>query len=38
MDIKDAVRLFTEQTDLLANEKEVIYCFGMSKMTLITET
>lgn len=38
MNMKDCVDLFTNNTDLLPLDKDVQYCFGMSKMTYATET
>jgi hypothetical protein len=38
MDLKDCYALFREDTQILALEKDVMYCFGMSKMTCIVET
>ena len=38
MDMKDAISLFRDETELIAQEHDVTYCFGMSKMTCIAET
>lgn len=38
MDKNDVVRLLTVQTELCVQEKDAIYCFGMSKMTCVVET
>jgi len=38
MSIDDTISLFMKDTGLLAQEKDVVYCFGMSKMTCVIET
>jgi hypothetical protein len=38
MDIGDVVDLCTRSTDLIALEKDAIFCAGMSKMTYALET
>ena len=38
MDVRDAFSLFREETGLIAQEQDVLYCFGMSKMTCIAES
>lgn len=38
MDVKDAYSLFREETGLIAQEQDVLYCFGMAKMTCIAES
>mmetsp|Transcript_32855 Transcript_32855/g.50226 ORF Transcript_32855/g.50226 Transcript_32855/m.50226 type:complete len:100 (+) Transcript_32855:7203-7502(+) len=38
MSIDDAIRLFMKDTGILAKDTDVIYCFGMSKMTCVVET
>ena len=38
MDLRDAQWLFFTRTNLLSMEKYVTYCFGMSKMTVVSET
>ena len=37
MDLNDCIDLFYHKTKLLKQEKYVVYCFGMSKMTLVNE-
>jgi len=37
MDLKDGHKLFHAATKLLAKEEYVTYCFGMSKMTVVSE-
>lgn len=37
MDLKDCFSLFMEATNILNNEKDITYCFGMSKMTIVNE-
>jgi hypothetical protein len=38
MDMSDVNDVFTQKTDLLVQEKDVVYCAGMSKMTFSWET
>ena len=40
MDVKDAIKLCIEQTQIVqpGQEKDVVYCFGMSKMSYPSET
>lgn len=38
MDQRDAISLFREETNLIHQEADVMYCFGMSKMTCILES
>lgn len=40
MTVKDAIKLFTEDTGIFhsTQSKNVSYCFGMSKITIINET
>ena len=37
MDLEDCYNLFMKSTDILHNEKDIMYCFGMSKMTIVNE-
>jgi hypothetical protein len=37
MDLLDCYDLFIRKTGLLKLEKHVMYCFGMSKMTVVDE-
>jgi hypothetical protein len=37
MDLKDCKELFWKKTQILNNEKDVTFCYGMSKMTVINE-
>ena len=32
---KDIISLFTKDANVMIGEKEAIYCFGMSKMTVV---
>ena len=34
----DVLKLLTKDSDVLMGEKEVIYCIGMSKMTVVRES
>ena len=34
----DVMRLMTKDSDVLMGEKEVMYCIGMSKMTVVKES
>ena len=38
MSRKDAIGLFTKDSGVMIGEKEAMYCFGMSKMTVVEET
>ena len=38
MDLNDCYDLFMRETNILVNEKDIMYCFGMSKMTIVNET
>jgi len=38
MNRKDAMSLFTKDSAVFIGEKEAMYCFGMSKMTVVEET
>ena len=38
MSRKDFLNLFTKDSDVMIGEKEAIYCYGMSKMTVIKES
>ena len=38
MDKEDVITLLTVQTDLFVKETDAIQCFGMCKMTVVTET
>ena len=38
MNRKDAIALFTKDSGVMIGEKEAMYCFGMSKMTVVEET
>ena len=38
MDKADVIRLLTVDTELFAQEKDAIYCYGMSKMTCVVES
>lgn len=38
MNRKDAVNLFTKDSSVFIGDKEALYCFGMSKMTVVEET
>lgn len=35
--MNEAIELFTKKSDCGLNEKEAIYCYGMSKMTVTNE-
>lgn len=35
---KDIISLFTKDANVMIGEKEAIYCFGMSKMTVVKES
>ena len=37
MNLKDALDLMLRQTDLRLVEKDAIYCYGISKMTVVNE-
>lgn len=34
---KDCIELLMRDSDLAMNEKDALYCFGMSKMTVVQE-
>lgn len=38
MDLHDCYDLFMRATEILPAEKDIMYCFGMSKMTVVNET
>ena len=33
----EAIELFTKKSECGLNDKEAIYCYGMSKMTVVNE-
>lgn len=37
MTMEDAINLMTKMSPLKLNDREAIYCFGMSKMTVVNE-
>lgn len=37
MTMDEAIELFTKKSECGLNDKEAIYCYGMSKMTVVNE-